>query len=271
MSFAAPKVRKDRVTIACQNCRQRKVRCMEPLVSPSFSSLTTGAGSGGSPCTDCTRLRKPCVYPALERRKRRKRKDSDHLRPTRILGSPDDVLVPTQLLNAAAPTPPSPSNRPQRPEILSVRSTAPGDRLSTQPRATAFAHSPLAPESVSTSDAGIGKIPPPWESNDYVMQESAWEYHEPWSWLSICSEVGSRWVCGVTQSNEFGGIARRFAKEFARRTTIGNTPSLTPISSDVDEETAWKYVDGKQQTLKFHPAPLLSREIRSFLRTMLGG
>lgn len=245
MSSDAPKVRKDRATIACQNCRQRKVRCMEPLVSPSSSSLTRRAGSGANPCADCTRLRKLCVYPVLERRRKRKRTANDQV-DSRILGSPDDVLVSTELLNAAASTSSSPSNRPQL-------------------------QSALAPELVSTSDAGIGKTPAPRDSNDHVMRESGWEYHEPWSWLSICSEVASRWVCGVTQSNEFEGMVSRFVKEFPRRTTSANTLPLTPISSDVDEETAWKYVDGKQQTLACLQLPLLSRKIRSFLQRLLGG
>jgi hypothetical protein len=86
---------------------------------------------------------------------------------------------------------------------------------------------------------------------DGVVQEeeSCWQYHEPWSWASICSDPGSKWIYDMTESRDFVALAKRFfAKDLMR--PAGNDKPMPPLGpssplEEVDEATAWEYVDGK--------------------------
>lgn len=72
-----------------------------------------------------------------------------------------------------------------------------------------------------------------------------WEYHGPWSWVSVCSPPGVAWVCEKTNSNEFEEIASCFMKTWSKRLKVQRSESLGVKFPEPDPETAWKYVNGE--------------------------
>jgi len=72
-----------------------------------------------------------------------------------------------------------------------------------------------------------------------------WEYHGPWSWVSICSPPGVAWVCKRTKSEEFEDIASYFMKTWSKRLKVQRLQPLPTRYPEPDPETAWKYVNGE--------------------------
>lgn len=72
-----------------------------------------------------------------------------------------------------------------------------------------------------------------------------WEHHGPWSWVSVCSRPGLRWVCARTHSDDFVDIANGLTKTWSRRLKMqGFTPQRARMA-DPDRATAWSYAQGE--------------------------
>ncbi|KIX06975.1 uncharacterized protein Z518_04951 [Rhinocladiella mackenziei CBS 650.93] len=96
-------------------------------------------------------------------------------------------------------------------------------------------------------DIGISGSPPNPEDSQDSLEDSNWEYHEPWSWTSICSETGSKWIRSVTGSRDFVATTKRFAQDMVPRSSYDKYLSASARSPETGEATAWKYVDAFYQ------------------------
>lgn len=103
MSSQPLRPRVERVGKACQNCRDRKVRCKSPSSPLGFPlhSVSTDShwkGTGVEPCKDCVRLRKECFYPPLQPRKRKVREirvnRAPQARGSALQGRVTDAIYP---------------------------------------------------------------------------------------------------------------------------------------------------------------------------------
>ena len=79
------------------------------------------------------------------------------------------------------------------------------------------------------------------------VQNTYWEHHGPWSWVSVCSQPGIRWVCERTQTDDFVEMANGLKKAWSRRLKLKRDQARPRRSPEVDESTAWKYVAGKRR------------------------
>ena len=101
-----------------------------------------------------------------------------------------------------------------------------------------------APEQIATNvDETVVNVTDP---ADYMvpLQKVNWEYHGPWSWVSICSPPGVAWVCERTNSSDFEDIASCFMKTWSQHLKTQRSQSLTIKYPEPDAETAWEYVNG---------------------------
>ncbi|KIX06764.1 uncharacterized protein Z518_04740 [Rhinocladiella mackenziei CBS 650.93] len=244
-----------RLTSACTNCRGRKVKC-----------------SGGSPCATCQRQQKQCLYPASRRGKRSK--------PTqRSLAQEgggqytafDTTNSNAQVYGARSALPLTPShtspdtNEGRNGELLSgLTYPSQGSTLGSNSgsgtrdiRPTSqFLTSNISPDLLSPIQAHYPLAEPgpsgAREREDLVadgeegvipLPKVHWEHHGPWSWVSVCSRPGLRWVCERTRSDEFVEIANGLTKTWSRRLKMKRFQPLRKKAAEPDKETAWKYVD----------------------------
>ena len=121
--------------------------------------------------------------------------------------------------------------------------------MQPQPRTIFAADHALGPDDTSAEDVDQphavvkGIID---EKEYFVPLHSVnWEYHGPWSWASICSRRGIRWVCDRTKSEEFGDIAGRTMKAWSKRLKMQRSQTISTRYPEPDQETAWKYVSGR--------------------------
>jgi hypothetical protein len=80
------------------------------------------------------------------------------------------------------------------------------------------------------------------EETEVPFQEGLWEQHVPGSWMSVCSQPGQRWVCKRTGSADFAESARGLTLSLRRRSMIEQDPSTSTVADELDEATAWRYV-----------------------------
>jgi len=100
-------------------------------------------------------------------------------------------------------------------------------------------------ESTSGLDIALSDSASQFEDGDDASEaDFTWEYHEPWSWTSICSDTGSKWLWTVTGNRGFAASAKRFAKDLVRRSSYDRYLSTSAASPEPDEATAWRYVTG---------------------------
>lgn len=83
------------------------------------------------------------------------------------------------------------------------------------------------------------------EHGETVPEDAVWEYHEPWSWTSICSATGSKWVWDTTGDRDFASAAKRFTRDLVQNSSCDNYLSAVSVIEEVDESIAFNYVDGK--------------------------
>ncbi|EXJ59415.1 uncharacterized protein A1O5_12296 [Cladophialophora psammophila CBS 110553] len=76
------------------------------------------------------------------------------------------------------------------------------------------------------------------------LQKVNWEHHGPWSWVSVCSRPGVRWVCERTKSDEFSEVASGLTRTWSRRLKMKRYRPLQIKYPDPALALAWKYVEG---------------------------
>ncbi|KAI1622813.1 fungal-specific transcription factor domain-containing protein [Exophiala viscosa] len=74
------------------------------------------------------------------------------------------------------------------------------------------------------------------------LHQVNWEHHGPWSWASICSHPGQKWVCQKTGSGEFADIASGLVKTWSRRLKMKRFQSLKDRNPEPDSASAMAYV-----------------------------
>ncbi|KAK5047210.1 hypothetical protein LTR84_006732 [Exophiala bonariae] len=218
-------------------------------------------GSGGDPCKDCLRLSKECVYPPIQKRKRKARdregrQQARGAQPTwsvpasieesahdRNLGgldkeneilevqNPWHVLSGSHLLDAAQKFRSSTNEGdPQRnQDIRVIRSPL----QSTRPT--------RAPTPDSRADylgAALAE-----EADAPCIEESSWEYYEPWSWRAICSDTGLQWMQRLTGSHDFVRSVRLFKEQLNPMSSEDRYLTLIPDYTEPEETVAWEYVN----------------------------
>ncbi len=237
-------------------------------------------GSGGIPCKDCLRLHKDCIYPAVQRRTRkspgrRPRALHQHLPASSEQGTQDDnhdqlpvqdhsqqpglpdlcnALAPTEVSSAIANNETSAPICPYGDGIDPSRyltSCVANEQTSRVQPATVASNRPSGiPESSSfDNDTRLRNSDRNQTQFQNVMEKYGWEYHEPWSWTSVCSETGSDWISSVTGSQGFVAVAKQFTKDLVSQSPDDKNelPDTTPM--EIDEATARDYVEGKSSTL----------------------
>jgi hypothetical protein len=80
------------------------------------------------------------------------------------------------------------------------------------------------------------------EESEVPFQEGQWEQLVPASWMSVCSQPGVRWVCQRTGSTDFVESATSLAISLKRRPMVVQDSSLPTEGAELDETTAWTYV-----------------------------
>lgn len=251
-----------RLANACSDCRERKVKC-----------------SGDAPCTNCQRLRKTCSY-LPSRRGKRPRTGSGALRNlnrSQNQEKPPDTarfyvpehalpLTPSQFSSGTCddnqsrkaasslgyPTQSSTQTTDGESENLEAPSASADypyqpfrgltDLLSPVELASHRSPSSDAPQNGGNNEE-IGGIADG-EESVIPLEKINWEHHGPWSWASICSRPGVRWVCQKTNSHEFGQISSEFMKNWTRGLKMNRFQSLTVKCPEPERELAWKYVGG---------------------------
>lgn len=92
----------------------------------------------------------------------------------------------------------------------------------------------------------------------YEPQVSNPEHQEPLTWMSVCSDAGSQWVCETTGTRDFGNIVRRFTNSMNRYSSSNKNVSEDLKSFEPDETTTWEYVNGEsshpKRKHKFDPS-----------------
>ncbi len=276
----ADRVRAERVATACRNCRFRKVRCNVLFASSSAASfLTSSVGSGANPCRDCIRLDKECIYPPLQRRRKRARdshisdtmedrlarmeatlqgarisargRDSQNLprMDSENTASQRDASSYTALEDEYEQRYPTSGNA-RNPNLRRrvSNSPAPGSQDSGSRivslmgvQAARSAREPRLSSNISTSDSIVNDE----DDSRHDLHAINREYQEPWSLMAVCSQDGLNWVCGKTRTRDFVNISERFARS-STRLPLGNSyMSLSSRSLEIDEVTAWEYVNGE--------------------------
>ena len=124
----------------------------------------------------------------------------------------------------------------------------------TRDSVSGTAHSRNAEQSTEALDDSLHRVDSAMDGATDVDENQvspAWlnyEHHGHWSWVSICSQSGLKWVCEVTGRNDFIEMANELTKTWTRRLKTTRSESFQAKSKDLDEATAWKYVQGKHIT-----------------------
>ncbi|KEF61156.1 uncharacterized protein A1O9_02721 [Exophiala aquamarina CBS 119918] len=263
MSSQSPHLKIERVAIACRNCRGRKVRCTSStaIFDGGWANKQSATGSGGDPCKDCLRLSKECVYPPAQKRKRKVR-DTEVRRQAK--GS-------QPIRNDPASNPESAHDRDlggfdEGDEILEVENpwfvlsgchpqdtaqnfrspTNEGDRQRNQDIGAIL--SPLQstrPTRASTPDSQTDVLNAALVDKADVsfIEESGWEYYEPWSWRAICTDTGSQWMQRLTGSQDFVRSVRTFKEHLNPKSSEDRYLTLIPNYTELEEVRAWEYVN----------------------------
>lgn len=169
------------------------------------------------PCKHCQRLKRHCHYPRSQRGKRRKSRHSP--------GQRRDSKTAHCVRRTIRPNLPAAAHNLSE-GVYSLNATPLiSDSSGHWPRAQRREHAQIqqSPVQVSGRSRSVPEHIATNTSEDTTNQADSnqclvplhkvnWEYHGPWSWVSICSSPGVAWVCGRTNSNEFDGIASYFMK-----------------------------------------------------------
>lgn len=82
------------------------------------------------------------------------------------------------------------------------------------------------------------------EESVFPLQHVSWEHHGPWSWISVCSQPGLRWVRERTGTDDFIRIATGLTKNWSRRLKMKNPGAAQREVREPSKTDAWTYVTG---------------------------
>lgn len=237
--------------------------------------LLTTAGDGKAPCSNCLRQSRPCAYPLSRRGKRSKPSKQQHSRDEASTRMSDLRMVPYQpLRNGQTVNAFATAGESQEPvgSFTSVPIASQG--FSTSPTMTCSITNPglgdsQGLDSGALTDSYLRSVPPTTGSSllrtsDFTAQAESeapseqqdqneepvnspgqyWEHHGPWSWLSVCSQPGIRWVCDRTHSEDFVEVANDLTKALSRRLRLKLDQVRSRCSDEPNEDLAWRYVNG---------------------------
>jgi len=77
------------------------------------------------------------------------------------------------------------------------------------------------------------------------LEDSSWEYYEPWSWRAICTDTGAQWMQSLTGSHDFGCSVRAFKEHLNPKGSLDRQLTLIPNYKEIDQDLAWEYVNGE--------------------------
>lgn len=100
------------------------------------------------------------------------------------------------------------------------------------------------------------------------LRGNNWEYHEPWSWMSICSRAACKCIQDLTGDQSFSSIADRFTVDLASRWSSEDVMSAASQRLQIEEETAWEYTNGMRSPLVV--SLLNTDQCSSFLQRRMG-
>lgn len=83
------------------------------------------------------------------------------------------------------------------------------------------------------------------EESVIQLQNVNWEHHGPWSWVSVCSQPGLRWVRERTGMDDFNRIATGLTKNWSRRLKMKKTGTVQRQVREPSKMVVWTYVTGK--------------------------
>lgn len=234
------------------------------------------------PCKNCQRQRRTCWYPVSQRGKRARSQSHQHDREDRAaVGFTGPTKTShTPMLDVTFPLTPSQtspgttdghgrdftSNLGYHTQSsarggggsdsasLGIHTSTPESRSHSMPTSSTNPLSPIQiqnphlplPYSRPVSNDKDGGLDGAGDEEDVIpLQKVNWEHHGPWSWVSVCSRPGVRWVCEQTKSDEFVDIANGLTKTWSRRLKMRRFQPLRTKNPEPDPDLAWKYVTGE--------------------------
>ena len=90
------------------------------------------------------------------------------------------------------------------------------------------------------------------EESVIPLQNVNWEHHGPWSWVSVCSQPGLRWVRERTGTDDFNRVATDLTKTWSRRLKMEKDGAAKRQLREPSKSVAWTYVTGEA----FHDSEL---------------
>lgn len=231
-------------------------------------------GSGGSPCGNCARRDKPCIYPPSLRKRRADEAQTSNEIETRLrrmealLQAGREAEASQTLQNPIWLSRPATADSPTPVHLRSALSTQSSALPWYQSRRNGTSSSKTSPTDIHSklpitvlqgsqkashldledvafnfepSLAGLGGQAN-YEESEMPSQEIQWEKYASGSWMSVCSQPGQRWVCKRTGSVDFVEIAKALALGLKRRLTIEQELSSPKAPDEPDEATAWTFV-----------------------------
>ena len=100
-------------------------------------------------------------------------------------------------------------------------------------------------EEIEVDAAGAAAGPVDGEESVIPLQRVNQEHHGPWSWVSICSQPGLKWVCERTRTDDFIEIANGLTKTWSRRLKMQRFQNVRDKGPEIHRTTVWRYVAGR--------------------------
>lgn len=127
--------------------------------------------------------------------------------------------------------------------------------------------SPAAPS--IQEDSQVNPVPvADGEEGVIPLPKVNWEHHGPWSWASVCSQPGVKWVCAKLRSDEFLDTANGLTKTWSKRLKMKRFHQFETKALEPDAALAWKYVKGRLPAAMVKPL-LLTKQPTSNCLMML--
>lgn len=230
------------------------------------------------PCLNCVRLRQNCRYEPSRRGKRPRIRATDQQDGNNAARSElidiqhrqsrdfsDDQRGLDMLRSVVYPTPHHPAAGTHDQANLQTRlsSGASIGIQNTQTASTNTLYTSLSVVSGPSLSSDLSQSSVPCSSQNLALHEISeertvyeeesviplpkvnWEHHGPWSWVSVCSSPGLKWVSERAGNDDFVDIAYGLTKTWSRRLKMNRFRPIKSKWPEPEKRDAWKYVTGK--------------------------